>query len=44
MPRELGTATIPPRSFLAAAAAHVEDEIHEHIGKHVVSTLLKDAG
>lgn len=34
--QELGTATIPPRSFLAGAAAHKEKEVVEILGHHTV--------
>jgi hypothetical protein len=36
---ELGTRTIPPRSFLGEAAMRKEDKIHEMMGKAVVGTF-----
>jgi hypothetical protein len=34
---ELGTATIPPRSFLAQAAVHKVPELVEHLGQAVLT-------
>jgi hypothetical protein len=39
--QELGTSTIPPRSFLAQAAIHKEREITELIGHQVIKALVK---
>jgi hypothetical protein len=38
--QELGTRTIPPRSFLGEAAMHKEEEIHELFGSAMASLLL----
>jgi phage gpG-like protein len=37
--QELGTPTIPPRSFLAGAAIHKESEVHHVIGREMVSYI-----
>jgi phage gpG-like protein len=37
---ELGTRTIPPRSFLGEAAMRKEDKIHEMMGRAVVGTFF----
>jgi hypothetical protein len=36
---ELGTAKIPPRSFLVGAAQHMEDKIHAMAAKAVVAVM-----
>jgi phage gpG-like protein len=36
---ELGTSRIPPRSFLAGAAMHMEDQIHKMAAKAVVAVI-----
>jgi hypothetical protein len=36
---ELGTRTIPPRSFLGEAAMRKEHKIHEMMGRAVVATF-----
>jgi phage gpG-like protein len=36
---ELGTRTIPPRSFLGEAAMRKEDKIHQMMGRAVISTF-----
>ena len=36
---ELGTSRIPPRSFLAGAAMHMEDKIHKMAARAVVSVM-----
>lgn len=38
--QELGTATIPPRSFLVQAAVHKEKEIYEKTGARVTTTIV----
>jgi HK97 gp10 family phage protein len=38
--QELGTRTIPPRSFLGEAAMHKEEEIHELFGSSVAAHVL----
>lgn len=38
--QELGTRTIPPRSFLGEAAMHKEEEIHELFGAEMFATVL----
>jgi hypothetical protein len=38
--QELGTVRIPPRSFLASAAAAKEKEVVHEMGHHVVTALL----
>jgi hypothetical protein len=38
--QELGTAKIPPRSFLGEAAMHKEEEIHELFGAGILSHVL----
>jgi hypothetical protein len=38
--QELGTRTIPPRSFLGEAAMHKEHEIHELFGSSVAAHVL----
>jgi hypothetical protein len=38
--QELGTRTIPPRSFLGEAAMHKEEEIHELFGSAMHSHVL----
>jgi phage gpG-like protein len=40
--QELGTKSIPPRSFLGAAAVHKEAEVVELLGEGVVSGLVGD--
>jgi hypothetical protein len=37
--QELGTSRIPPRSFLAGAAQHMEDNIHKMAARAVMSVL-----
>lgn len=39
--QELGTDHIPPRSFLAGAAAHKEKEVVDLIGHHVVQVFTR---
>lgn len=38
--QELGTRTIPPRSFLGEAAMHKEHEVHELFGSEMAATVL----
>jgi hypothetical protein len=38
--QELGTRTIPPRSFLGEAAMHKEVEVHEVLGLAMHSAVL----
>jgi phage gpG-like protein len=38
--QELGTRTIPPRSFLAQAAAHKEEDVGEKVGRHMIKAIL----
>ena len=38
--QELGTATIPPRSFLGGAAARKSEEAVNEIGRHIVAGLI----
>jgi phage gpG-like protein len=38
--QEMGTATIPPRPFLTAAAMHKRQEVADAIGEHIVKVLL----
>jgi phage gpG-like protein len=37
---ELGTTKIPPRSFLAGAAQHMEDKIHKMAARAVMAVIL----
>ena len=39
--QELGTDHIPPRSFLAGAAAHKEKEVVELLGRHSIHALTR---
>ncbi len=39
--QELGTVTIPPRSFLMQAAIHKTDEVVKTIGGHIVPKLIQ---
>jgi hypothetical protein len=40
---ELGTRTIPPRSFLGEAAMRKEHKIHEMMGRATIATFHGDA-
>lgn len=42
--QELGTRTIPPRSFLGSAAVRKADEIVDILGKSAVAALVDDRG